>query len=87
MSEPTSPRPVPGPGPGVPGPGRADGERPVVPGADGERPVVPGADGERADDSSDRFVGLAQRPVSEHVEVFEAEHGRLQTELGTIDRL
>ena len=77
MSEPTTPRPVPGPGPGVPGPGRTEGER----------PVVPGAVGERADGSSDRFAGLAGRPVSEHVEVFEAEHGRLQTELGTIDRL
>ncbi len=77
MSEPISPRPVPGPGPGVPGPGTVDGDR----------PVVPGADGGRADDSSDRFAGLAERPVSEHVEVFEAEHGRLQTELGTIDRL
>ena len=77
MSEPISPRPVPGPGPGVPGPDRADADR----------PVASGVDGERADGSSDRFAGLDERPVSEHVEVFEAEHGRLQTELGTIDRL
>ena len=30
---------------------------------------------------------LAQRPVSEHVTVFETEHARLQRELGTIDEL
>ena len=35
----------------------------------------------------DRFARLADRPVSEHVEVFEAEHDRLQAELGTIDRV
>jgi hypothetical protein len=33
------------------------------------------------------FQDLAQRPVSEHVAVFEAEHARLQRELGTIDEL
>jgi hypothetical protein len=35
----------------------------------------------------DRFADLADRPVAEHVEVFEAEHDRLQAELGTIDRV
>jgi hypothetical protein len=35
----------------------------------------------------DRFADLDDRPVGEHVEVFEAEHDRLQTELGTIDRV
>jgi hypothetical protein len=35
----------------------------------------------------DRFAGLAQRPVAEHVEVFEDEHERLKRELGTIDQL
>ena len=34
-----------------------------------------------------RFVGLDERPVSEHVAVFEDEHARLQRELGTIDQL
>jgi hypothetical protein len=34
-----------------------------------------------------RFVGLEERPVSEHVAVFEHEHARLQRELGTIDQL
>ena len=33
------------------------------------------------------FEDLAQRPVSEHVAVFETEHARLQRELGTIDQL
>jgi len=35
----------------------------------------------------DRFAGLAERPVAEHVEVFENEHERLRRELGTIDQL
>jgi hypothetical protein len=34
-----------------------------------------------------RFAGLADRPVTEHVAVFEAEHERLQRELSTIDQL
>jgi hypothetical protein len=34
-----------------------------------------------------RFADLEQRPVAEHVAVFEAEHDRLQRELGTIDQL
>jgi hypothetical protein len=33
------------------------------------------------------FDRLAERPVADHVEVFETEHARLQAELGTIDRL
>jgi hypothetical protein len=35
----------------------------------------------------ERFADLEDRPVSEHVAVFEAEHDRLQRELGTIDQL
>lgn len=35
----------------------------------------------------DPFAGLAGRPLAEHVAVFEAEHARLERELGTIDRL
>jgi hypothetical protein len=51
------------------------------------RPVpVPGPAGEDAA-AQDRFADLEQRPVDEHVEVFEAEHDRLQSELGTIDRV
>ena len=33
------------------------------------------------------FADLAERPVAEHVAVFEAEHSRLQRELGTIDQV
>ena len=57
----------------VPGPGRS------VPGSPG-RPVAPDAD-------QDRFGDLDGRPVAEHVAVFEAEHDRLRSELGTIDRV
>ncbi|MBJ7453602.1 MAG: hypothetical protein JHC71_16195 [Blastococcus sp.] len=73
MSEPTPQRPVPSP------------PRPA-PVADGAAPEPPTAvpDGEAA---ADRFADLAQRPVGEHVAVFEDEHGRLQRELGTIDQL
>ncbi|WP_158544772.1 hypothetical protein [Blastococcus sp. TF02-09] len=55
-----------------------------------QRPVpgppcpVPGSPEGPADD---RFADLAQRPVAEHVAVFEDEHGRLQRDLGTIDQL
>ena len=38
-------------------------------------------------DGEGRYAGLADRPVAEHVDVFEAEHDRLQAELGTIDRV
>lgn len=37
--------------------------------------------------ADDRFADLEQRPVGEHVAVYEAEHERLQRELGTIDQL
>jgi hypothetical protein len=52
------------------------GQRPA------EEPPAP-ADAEAARP----FNGLDERPVSEHVAVFEAEHDRLQRELGTIDQL
>jgi hypothetical protein len=35
----------------------------------------------------DPFAGLDQRPVDEHVAVFEAEHDRLQRRLGGIDEV
>jgi hypothetical protein len=41
---------------------------------------------EAADDDA-RFADLVERPVAEHVAVFEAEHSRLHRELGTIDQL
>lgn len=71
MTEPSSPRPVPGP------------PRPAAP-APSPTGFVP-AEQERS--TADRFAELEQRPVAEHVAVFEAEHGRLQRELGTIDQL
>ena len=36
---------------------------------------------------ADPFAGLADRPVAEHVAVYEAELDRLQRELSTIDQL
>jgi hypothetical protein len=55
----------------VPGPPRSATSFP-------EQPVGPVADA---------FAGLADRPVAEHVAVFEAEHDRLRRELSTIDQL
>ena len=54
---------------------------------DAAAPEVPPASPESTDPAADRFADLAQRPVAEHVAVFEDEHGRLQRELGTIDQL
>ncbi len=71
MTEPSAPRPVPVPGRPVPGPPAPSAGRPVA----DARPAA------------DRFAELGARPVAEHVEVFEAEHDRLQSELGTIDRV
>lgn len=72
MTEPTPQRPVPGP------------PRPA-PVADDAATEAPPAVPDSLD--ADRFAELAQRPVAEHVAVFEDEHGRLQRELGTIDQL
>lgn len=74
MTEPSPARPVPGPprpGP-VPGPAGGSGGAPA---------------GEWLADDGARFADLDQQPVSEHVAVFEAEHDRLQRELGTIDQV
>lgn len=71
MTEPSSPRPV--PGPPRPGPG----------------PAAASPESHQTDETGTAadFAGLEERPLSEHVAVFEAEHARLQRELGTIDRL
>ena len=74
MTEPTPQRPVPGP----PRPAPVD---------DASALETPPASQESQDPATDRFADLAQRPVGEHVAVFEDEHGRLQRELGTIDQL
>ena len=71
MTEQTPSRPVPGPPRPVPSPGPTQVPPPPESGAPAE----------------DRFADLDERPVAEHVAVFEAEHSRLQRELGTIDQL
>jgi hypothetical protein len=60
-----------------------------VPGPPRPAPVAdaPEAPPAGSEPDADRFAGLAQRPVAEHVAAFEDEHGRLQRELGTIDQL
>jgi hypothetical protein len=56
------------------------------PGTTGPDSTGPGTTGPASRDGS-RFAGLAERPVAEHVAVYEAEHERLQRELSTIDQL
>ena len=73
MTDPAQPRPVPGPPRAVPGP-----PAPLAADGTGAAPAVPAAS---------PFAGLADRPVAEHVAVYEAEHERLQRELSTIDQL
>jgi hypothetical protein len=60
------------PVPGPPRPASASPEAPSAP---------------EPDRAGERFAGLDEQPVAEHVAVFEAEHSRLQRELGTIDQL
>jgi hypothetical protein len=71
MTEPSPPRPVPGP----PRPGHGP-----APAGDSGTPAGSSAEKQTFDD-------LDELPVAEHVAVFEAEHSRLQRELGTIDQL
>ena len=71
MTEPNPPRPA--PGPPRPGPGPVD--------VTAHQAADAGREGEQG------FADLDERPVAEHVAVFEAEHSRLQRELGTIDQL
>jgi hypothetical protein len=56
-----------------------------VPGPPRPGPAAAGTADEQPDGPS--FEDLSQRPVSEHVAVFETEHARLQRKLGTIDQL
>ena len=77
MTDPAPPRPVPGP------PRRGAG--PADPPVTGSPGATEQADAPTADGSP--FAGLAERPVAEHVAVYEAEHERLQRELSTIDQL
>jgi hypothetical protein len=71
MTEQSPSRPVPGPPRPVPGPGPTETQ---------PQPETGGR-------AADRFADLDERPVAEHVAVLEAEHSRLQRELGTIDQL
>ena len=80
MTDPNRPRPVPGP----PRPGPWGGPVPVPATTASPEPVPVEAP---AADQGAPFADLSLRPVAEHVAVFEAEHARLQRELGTIDQL
>jgi hypothetical protein len=59
-----------------------------VPGPPRPAPASPEASSAPEPDRvAERFAGLDEAPVAEHVAVFEAEYSRLQRELGTIDQL
>jgi hypothetical protein len=81
MTEPSASRPV--PAPPRPGPGPADRSPVTETSPADESSQTAGAGRIEANN----FDDLQERPVSEHVGVFEAEHARLQRELGTIDQL
>ncbi|TFV43978.1 hypothetical protein [Blastococcus sp. TF02A-35] len=83
MTEPSAQRPVPGPPRPGPSPLRAPAPGPAPEQSD----AVPAPDGGTGEDTRARLGGLDELPVAEHVAVFEAEHERLQRELGTIDPL
>ncbi len=80
MTEPN--RPVPGP----PRPGPWGGAAPVPAAALPDETQPDEAQPADTDDGTP-FADLDRRPVAQHVAVFEAEHARLQRELGTIDQL
>ncbi len=82
MTDPYRPRPVPGP----PRPGPWGGPAPV-PATTASPEAVPVPVEAPAADEGAPFADLSLRPVAEHVAIFEAEHARLQRELGTIDQL
>jgi hypothetical protein len=81
MTEPNAPRPV--PGPPRPGPGPTAAAAAATAPAEGSAAAAPGTDR----DIRTPFADLDERPVADHVAVYEAEHSRLQRELGTIDQL
>ena len=87
MSQPDQPRPV--PGPPAPSPSGPSPRPAAVPGSAAvpSSAARPGAVPGPSASGPSPFEGLAERPVSEHVAVFEAEHDRLQRELATIDQL
>jgi hypothetical protein len=92
MSEPSRPRPVPGPPAGAaPRPVPAEpAEARTAADATATDPTAtdPTATEPTAAGSAPApFADLDQRPVTEHVDVYEAEHARLERELRTIDQL
>jgi hypothetical protein len=80
MTQPSSARPVPGP-PAPAGATPAHQDRRAA--AD----APPATEASAPETGQDPFAGLDQRPVDEHVAVFEAEHDRLQRRLGGIDQV
>ncbi len=53
----------------------------------GHRPGEAAHTAEPATPAQGPFDGLDERPLADHVAVFETEHARLERELGTIDQL
>jgi hypothetical protein len=85
VTDPGTPRPVPAPLRPVPGPPRPV-PAPAVPSGPDPATVAQVPTGPDAG-SPTPFERLAERPVADHVAVYEAEHERLQRELSTIDQL
>jgi hypothetical protein len=87
MSEPSRPRPVPGPPAGAaPRPVPAEpAEARTAADATATDPTA--TEPTAAGSAPAPFADLDQRPVTEHVDVYEAEHARLERELRTIDQL
>jgi hypothetical protein len=85
VTDPAQPRPVPGPPrPHAAPPPRPHAAPPERPAEDAGTPAEPRV---AAAAEASPFADLAERPVAEHVAVYEAEHQRLQRELSTIDQL
>jgi hypothetical protein len=85
MTEPSRPRPVPGPPRPGPRPAPVPPAAAAAAGPPGAEPQSASPAAHNADGGA--FAGLAERPLAEHVAVFEAEHAQLQRELATIDQL
>ena len=78
--------------PGRSGPTTAEGDTLTEPTPSRPVPGPPGASDTAAAAAPSRpeqdpFADLDERPVAEHVAVYETEHARLERELGTIDQL
>jgi hypothetical protein len=58
-----------------------------VPGPPRPSPGPTGPDAATVPDAAPPFADLGDRPVADHVAVYEAEHERLQRQLSTVDQL